>query len=381
MRILLCFHSLVTRSNHRLAEELAAAPDVDLHVLAPPWWPEEARLVRQEKHADPHYRIHIVPIVYWRHPRPNLFAYRAGLGRALRELQPDIFDCYEEPFSLAMGQALALRARHAPRARLLFYSAQNIHKRYPPPFCLFEQWAFRTAAAAYVCSSGAGAVLRAKGYRGDLRLIPLGVDPAVFAPRPPAERLPLCAALGLDPARPVIGYLGRLHPEKGIRVLLEAVAGLPGAQLALLGDGPQRAALAAAAAAGGLAGRVHFFGAVPRPDLPRYLVCCDALAVPSLTTPTWKEQFGRIIVEAALCGVPVVGSSSGSIPELIGETGIVVPEGDAAALRAALTGLLADPVRARALAAAARTRALTGFTWERVAAQRLALYREVLARA
>jgi glycosyltransferase involved in cell wall biosynthesis len=381
MRVLLCFHSLVTRSNHRLAEELAAAPDVDLHVLTPPWWPEEARRVRQEKPADPHYAIRTLPIVYWRQPRPNLFAYRAGLGRALRVLQPDILDCYEEPFSLAMGQALALRARYAPRARLLFYSAQNIVKRYPPPFRLFEQWAFRAAAAAYVCSSGAGAVLRTKGYRGDLRLIPLGVDPGVFTPRPPAEQPALRAALGLDPARPVIGYLGRLHPEKGVEVLLAAVARMPEAQLALLGDGPQRPALAAQAAGRGLAERVHFFGAVPRPDLPRYLACCDILAVPSLTTPTWKEQFGRIIVEAALCGVPVVGSDSGSIPELIGETGVVVPEGDVEALRAALAGLLADRGRARSLAGAARARALALYTWERVAAQRLALYREVLVRA
>jgi glycosyltransferase involved in cell wall biosynthesis len=156
---------------------------------------------------------------------------------------------------------------------------------------------------------------------------------------------------------------------------------MPEAQLALLGDGPQRPALAAQAAGRGLAERVHFFGAVPRPDLPRYLACCDILAVPSLTTPTWKEQFGRIIVEAALCGVPVVGSDSGSIPELIGETGVVVPEGDVEALRAALAGLLADPDRVRSLAGAARARALAHYTWERVAAQRLALYREVLVRA
>src|SRR5437867_2192264 len=102
MKVLLCFHSLVTRSNHRLAEELSRPPDVALHVVAPPWWPEEARLVRQEKRADPRYAIHTAPLVYWQRPRPNLFAYRAGLGRVLRAVQPDILDCYEEPCSLAM---------------------------------------------------------------------------------------------------------------------------------------------------------------------------------------------------------------------------------------------------------------------------------------
>src|SRR5207237_1223263 len=117
MKVLLCFHALVTRSNHRLAEELSQDPGVELHVLAPPWWPEEARVVRQEKLRDPAYTIRQAPLLYWGRPRPNLFAYRAGLGRALREVQPDILDFYEEPFSLVMGQALALRARHAPRAR------------------------------------------------------------------------------------------------------------------------------------------------------------------------------------------------------------------------------------------------------------------------
>jgi glycosyltransferase involved in cell wall biosynthesis len=378
VKVLLCFHALVTRSNHQLAEELSRDPEVELHVLAPPWWPEEARAVRQEKPSDPAYSVRQAPMIYWRRPQPNLFAYRAGLGRALRAVQPDILDFYEEPFSLVMGQALALRARYAPRARLLFYSAQNIYKRYPPPFRVFEQWAFRAAAGAYVCSSEVGAVLRAKGYRGDLRCIPLGADPAVFEPLTPAARADLQRRHGLDPDRPVVGYLGRLHWEKGLAVLLAAVAGLPGVQLVLVGDGPHRAAIMARAAALGLQERTLFVGAVPRPATPGYLNAMDCLVVPSLTTRRWKEQFGRIITEAALCALPVVGSSSGAIPEVVGPGGVIVAEGDVPALAGALAALLADPARRRALGAAGRARALGAFTWSQVARQRLALYRDVL---
>jgi glycosyltransferase involved in cell wall biosynthesis len=104
----------------------------------------------------------------------------------------------------------------------------------------------------------------------------------------------------------------------------------------------------------------------------------DCLVVPSRSTPTWKEQFGRVIVEAFLSGVPVVGSSSGSIPELIGNDGVVFPEGDGGALADALRHLLQDPMRAAAYAEQARTRALRTYTWQAVVAQRYQLYKDML---
>lgn len=377
-RVLLCFHALVTRSNHRLAEELSKDPDIDLHIVAPTWWPEEARVVYQEVQNPTNYRVRELPMLYVSQPQPNLFAYRKGLGQALRDLQPDILDFYEEPFSLAMGQALLLRARYAPQSRLLFYSAQNIYKQYPFPFRWFEQRAFRAAAGAYVCCTEAGQVLQAKGYRGDLRNIPLGVDSQAFVPVSAAERTALREEIGIGANDPVIGYLGRLHWEKGIAVLLEAAQKVPEAHLLLVGDGPHRAAIVAQIERAGLTQRTHLTGAINRLAVPRYLGSMDCLVVPSLTTPRWKEQFGRIIVEAFLCGIPVIGSSCGSIPEVVGETGIIVPEGDAEALGAAITTLLGDPVQQSQLSAAARKRAQQQYTWEHVAEQRLQLYRDIM---
>ena len=379
MKVLLCFHSMVTRSNHRLAEELSRAGEIELHVLTPEWWPEEARHVRLEKTWDANYTIQAAPIFYWKRPMPNLFMYRNGLAQVLRRVQPDILDFYAEPFSLAMGQALALKRLYARDARLLFYSAQNIYKNYPPPFRWFEQWAFRSAAAAYVCNTEAGEVLRQKGYKGTLRYIPLGVDPEVFKPLPAAERKAALLELGLTATRPVIGYLGRLHWEKGLSVLLEAMVNVPEAQLLLIGDGPHRAEMAEKAAKLGLSARTCFTGAINRLAVPEYLNCLDALVVPSLTTSSWKEQFGRIIVEAFLCGIPVIGSSCGSIPELIGNTGVVVPEGAAEPLARAISQLLGQPQARQELAKAARQRALNEFTWSQVAQQRLQLYREALS--
>lgn len=377
-KVLLCFHSMVTLSNHRLAEELSRFDDIELQILAPEWWPEEARFVRQEKNSDANYLIRQGKIWYWRKPHPSLFCYRQGLAQALRQFQPDIIDFYEEPFSLVMGQMLLLQKIYAPKAKFIFYSAQNIFKNYPPPFNWFEQLAFRQANAANVCNNEAGQVLQRKGYNGPLYNLPLGADPHVFKPMLPQERYQLLASLGLSSASPVIGYLGRLHWEKGLNVLLEAVATLDNTQLLLVGDGPHRAEIEQKITQLKLSKRVCLTGAINRLEVPTYLNCMDCLIVPSLTRPNWKEQFGRIIVEAFLCNLPVIASDCGSIPEIVGEAGVIVPEGEVRALATAIQQLLSDPSLAATLAKKAHARALEKFTWERVAMQRLQMYHDVL---
>ncbi len=93
-------------------------------------------------------------------------------------------------------------------------------------------------------------------------------------------------------------------------------------------------------------------------DVPRALAEIDTLAAPSLTQPHWKEQFGRVLIEAMACGVPVVGSDSGEIPQVVGDAGLIVPEGDVAALRAALLHLAEDSSLCERLAHAGRARVL-----------------------
>lgn len=376
MRILLISHALVTRSNHRLPEELARFSDIDLHVFTPEWWNEESRTVQQEKTFDPAYGIQLGKTAYVRQPMPNLFLFRTNLARTLRQLQPDILDVHEEPFSLAMGQILLLRQAFAPHARLIFYSWQNIFKRYPPPFSMIEQGAFRAARCATVPVSEVGDVLRHKGYRGPLTINPPGIDEHVFRPMP-ESRMETRAALHVAPDAPLLGYMGRLTPEKGIGDSVAALALLPAATRLLIIGGGDRTAVAAQAQALGIADRLVFTGAVNRLETPRFLNALDMLVVPSRTTPRWKEQFGRVIVEAALCGVPVIGSSSGAIPEVVGRGGLVFPEGNVHALANAARLLITQPNVAHQLGERARQRALEQFTWAKVAAQRHAIYKRV----
>jgi glycosyltransferase involved in cell wall biosynthesis len=129
----------------------------------------------------------------------------------------------------------------------------------------------------------------------------------------------------------------------------------------------------------GIADRVSLEPAVPSLVVPTKMRGLDVLALPSLTRPNWKEQFGRVLIEAMACGVPVVGSDSGEIPHVIGDAGLVVPEGDAAALADALRRLRADTGLRRSLGERGRERVLNGFTQAEVAHRTVNVYRQVVA--
>ncbi len=358
---------VVVGAYQRKLEEIAAHPNLDLTVIVPPYWQEEVRRLELERSHTAGYRLEVLPVAFNGHF--HVYFYR-GLGRRLKELRPDVLHVDEEAYNLATW--LAFRAGRAAGARCLFVTWQNIARNYPPPFRWFEQAVYRQAAYALCANAESAAVLRSKGYTGPLAVFPqMGVDPAVFCPDPVAPK---------DAAHFVIGFFGRLVEQKGLLVLLDALAGLDAPwRLYLVGDGPLRPALEARVAALGLTGRVTFDPGVPSAQMPAYLRRMDAVVLPSLTRPNWKEQFGRILIEAMSCGVPVVGSDSGEIPHVIGAAGLVAREGDAADWRARLARLAADPALRAALGRAGRERVLAHYTQAAVAAQTVRVYRAVVA--
>lgn len=365
MKVLLLHKALVNGAYQKKAEALAAVPGVELTVVVPPAW-REARSWTQplERRHTAGYELVVAPIQFNGHHHVHRYP---TLGRIVRRVRPDVFHVDEEPFNLATAEAFFWAGRVGARA--LFVTWATVYRDYPPPFSLFERYTHRRAAAAIAGNSDALAILRRRGYAGPARIVPLALDPDLYPPREAGRGDPF-----------TVGFLGRLVPEKGARVLLDAAARLRGDyRLLLIGGGVEEAGLRARAARLGIADRVEFVPMLPSDQVPAWLRRLDALAVPSLTTPTWKEQFGRAIIEAMAAAVPVVGSDSGEIPRVIGDAGLITPEGDPAALAAALQSLLDDEPRRRALAAAGRARVLARYTWERVARQYHALYEEVLS--
>jgi glycosyltransferase involved in cell wall biosynthesis len=368
MRVLMASKILVVAAYRRKLEEIAAQSGVDLVAVAPPAWREPGgRLIRFEAGPTPGYELRVEPIRF--NGAYHLF-YWPTLERVLRQARPDLVHLDEEPYNVAT----ALGTWQARRAGTpsLFFTWQNLLRRYPPPFAQLERYVLRHSVHAIGGSASAVRVLRRKGYQGPAAVIPqFGVDPELFAPpaRPPD---------GL----PTIGFVARLVEEKGVWVVLEALARLPGEWRAhVIGSGPLAQPARRRARDLGLAERITWEPSVPSLRVAERLRTFSVLVQPSLTRRHWKEQFGRAMVEAMACGVAVVGSTSGEIADVVGDAGLLVPEGDAACLREALQRLLAEPPLRLELAQRGRERVLAHYTHRRVAEQTVGVYRAALERA
>ncbi|MBN0042171.1 glycosyltransferase [Cellulosimicrobium cellulans] len=364
MRVLRVSHSAVVDAWRERERELRAR-GVDVRLLSARAWDEGGTTVRLvPRPGEPVRGVRTVGA------HPALFVYDpVPLWRALGQ-EWDVLDVHEEPFALATAEILALRRLRALLARrpappYVLYSAQNLAKRYPWPFRWFEARALRGAAGVCVCNDEAGRIVRAKGARGRVETVPLGVDPAVFSPGPDAAR----GTRGTGRLR--VGYAGRLAHHKGVDVLLAAVADDDRFELVVAGDGPDRGALEETARP--LGDRVRFVGALVGDDLVAFYRSLDALAVPSRETPGWVEQFGRVAVEAMACGVPVVASRTGALPDVVGGAGLLVPPDDPDALRAALARVRDEDGLADGLRAAGAERAAS-CSWAEVARRYEELY-------
>jgi glycosyltransferase involved in cell wall biosynthesis len=356
--------ALVLGAYHAKLLELANL-GVELHLIVPPGWNRQDLEVREAVE----YKIQVVPCFL---PRYNHFHfYRTVIGR----IEADLVHVDEEPWSLVTHQFMRACAREQKAA--IFFTWQNINKSYPPPFSYFERFTFRHAVGGIAGNDEARRLLQDRGFAGPVALLPqFGVDPQVFFKRNARE---LRARLRVE-NQFVIGYVGRIVEEKGIADLVRALALLPSkCIIVLVGTGGFRTKAQQLAQQLGITNRIHWIPQVSSLDVPEYMNLFDVLVLPSRTTGHWKEQFGRVLIEAMASETPVIGSSSGEIPSVIGDAGLIFPEGDVAALAVAVRRIFASPSFAAQLGMKGRERVLDHFTHRQIAKGTLDFYQEVLA--
>lgn len=380
VRVLWIWHAAVVAEYQKPLDLLGRSDDLEMALLVPHRWPERSgQMVHAEGPVSDSYRFikarTLFTGLYYIYIFPSL------LYQFLR-YKPDIIYCYEEAHTLMAACTLLLRRIFLPRSKVLLYAAQNIKKRYPIPFRLFERYAFRRGDAILTCGTRVAETLRSKGYRGDLRVVPLPTDARTFAPDPKA-RNEMRRTLGLPQSAILVGYVGKLVEEKGLLTLWRAFAEVardcPDIRLVMAGGGPMKQVLEREAHSSGLHERLHFAGVIHNAALPAFMNALDVFVLPSETRPNWREQFGRVLVEAMACGVATVGSDSGEIPTVLGEAGLVFPEGDAKALAAHIRTLITEPSTRADFSLKGRERVLKLFTTERVAEQHHTVYRSIEA--
>jgi phosphatidyl-myo-inositol dimannoside synthase len=367
-RLLTISHSYVVSLNRRLAAELARAGGDrwEVTALAPERFRGDLRDIELEAWAEEPNALLALPAYLT--GRPHLFLYGPSLVGLLRR-DWDCVHMWEEPYVLAGAQIAASTPRGTP---LVFSTFQNIRKRYPPPFGQFQRFVvYRASGWIAYGQTVASAFGNAPGYRSrPFSTIPPGVDLERFKPDPNMRAEAFRRLHWNADGPPVVGYLGRLVAEKGISFLLSVLDRVrPDWRALVVGGGPLEGAVRAWADRHG--DRVRFVPAVRHEEVPLFLNAMDVLAAPSQTTPHWREQFGRMIVEAFACGVVVIGSDSGEVPFTIGDAGVVVRELDERAWIDALSDLVDNAARRRELAAAGLARAATHFDWRVVGARTL----------
>lgn len=369
MRVLIASKILVVSAYRDKLRRIAQHPGIDrLTVVTPPAWREPGgRTLMFERSTSPEpFDLRIAPIAF--NGQYHVFFW-PSLARIIRETRPDVVHLDEEPYNLATAHGVWIASR--ADAACVFFTWQNLLRRYPPPFRWMEQYVYRQTAHAMAGSADALDVLRRKGFRGAGSVVPqFGVDPDLFSPGESPTNGP-----------PTIGYIARLVEEKGVLVLTDALAGLPGNwRLHVIGSGPLETQARQRVADLGYADRVTWERGVASTAIPARLRQFSVLVQPSLTRSHWKEQFGRAVMEAMACGVPVIGSDSGEIPHVVGDAGLLVPEGNSAALREALSRVLNDGDRRQEMARAGRERVLERFTNARIADETVRAYADAHGR-
>jgi len=344
----------------------------EVTAVAPEWLAGDLRPVPFEPNPYEANQTKAVPVYFSK--RVHHLLYGMQTRRFIKSQLWDLVHSWQEPFVLSAAQ-LGWWTQPTP---IVYYTYQNLSKWYPPPFNWCERWCLNRCSGWIAGGQTIYKALHARdGYnQRPSRIITLGVDSSSFQPNA-AAREAIRQELGWGPGSPVVGYLGRFVPEKGVHFLKGVLDQLnTGWRALFVGGGALEAELRSWAAKNG--DRIRIVTGVKHGQVPCYLNAMDILAAPSQTTPHWREQFGRMLVEGFSCGLPVISSDSGEIPYVVGDAGWVVPECDQAAWVSALSELLDSPSLRHEMSQRGRERVLQEFDWPVVARKHLTFFDEIL---
>ncbi|MDZ7958844.1 MAG: hormogonium polysaccharide biosynthesis glycosyltransferase HpsO [Aulosira sp. DedQUE10] len=388
MKILVASHTYIVDLNCEKLRALSQLePGVEVTVVVPKRWRPGGV---QNKVIETAYRdegaFKIVPVSNFSQNHQGLLTFGADLVSLLKQFRPDIIQVEQASRGLAYTQMIILNKLLGLQAKNVFFTWWNLPYELKFPVNLLEKFNLGNSHGIISGNQDGAEVLQQRGYHGPIKVMPqLGVDESLFTPQTQPE---FANKLGIFPKDFVVGFVGRFVPEKGLLTLLQALISIKDKpwKLLLLGRGDLQTELLKIAAENQIQDRVMIVESVPHDVVPQYINLMDTLVLPSettykfktLTAVGWKEQFGHVIIEAMACKVPVIGSNSGEIPYVIGDAGLIFPEGNAQALANCLTKLIDNPELSQNVGAMGYQKAMDKYTNKALAQQQLDFYKELV---
>ncbi|MGD1698355.1 hormogonium polysaccharide biosynthesis glycosyltransferase HpsO [Dapis sp. BLCC M229] len=388
MRILIASHTYIVDLNREKLRALAKLePGIEVTVVVPRRWnPKGVQSQIVETKFIDEGSFQVVPISNYSENNQALLTFGPDIISLLRKIQPDIIQVEQGSKALTYAQFITFNKLLGLKAKNLFFTWWNLPYELKFPISLLEGYNLRNTDGIVAGNKDGEDILKERGYKGPIKVMPqLGVDETLFKPEPQVE---LRDSLGIQADDFVVGFVGRFVEEKGLLTLTKSLAGLQEKnwKWLLLGRGELQANLLETATALGIKDRLIFVESVPHDHVQKYINLMNTLVLPSettykfktLTSVGWKEQFGHVLIEAMACRVPVIGSDSGEIPHVIGDAGLVFPEGNVEELRNRLMQLMEQKELTESLGQKGYEKAMSQYTNKALARQLLSFYQELV---
>jgi len=389
MKILVASHTYIVDLNCEKLRALSRLrPDIEVTVVVPQKWRPggvQNKIIETEYRDEGNFRI--VPISNFSENHQGLLTFGSDLFELLSEFRPNILHVEQGSRGLAYAQMITLNALLRLKAKNVFFTWWNLPYQLKFPISILENYNLDNSHGIISGNQDGAEILRDRGYEGPIKVMPqLGVDETLFTPKQQPE---LARKVGLEPNDFVIGFVGRFVPEKGIMTLLDALVKIKDKswKFLLLGRGELKEEILQKAEEKGIRDRIILVESVPHDEVADYINLMSTLILPSettykfktLTSVGWKEQFGHVIIEAMACKVPVIGSDSGEIPHVIGDAGLIFPEGNAEELANRLEQLIDNPDLTENIAQMGYAKAMAQYTNIALAKQQLEFYQLVVS--
>ncbi len=389
MRILVASHTYIVDINRAKFKILAKLePGIEVTVVVPQRWKPggvQNKIIETEFYQQGSFKV--VPISNFSQNNQGLLTFSTDIIQLLQEFQPQIIQVEQGSKSLAYAQLIALNKILKFKAKNIFFTWWNLPYQLKWPVSVLENCNLQHTDGIIAGNLDGSKILRQRGYQNTLKVMPqLGVDETLFYPT--SKDADLSHRFGIESTDFVVGFVGRFVAEKGLLTLGEALAGLkqlPWKWL-LVGQGKLRSQLVEKSIEWGISDRIIWVESISHEEVPAYINLMNCLVLPSqtsykfktLTTVGWKEQFGHVLIEAMACKIPVVGSDCGEIPHVIGDAGLIFPEGNAGVLRDCLRQLMERRELAADLGDRGYHRVMNNYTNQALAEQLLEFYKELL---